>query len=55
MPKLFRVIFPGLLAITLGTTAGADDAAPASIEEALEERGWSLLSTVWASNPTSEE
>ncbi|MEA3303611.1 MAG: hypothetical protein U9Q75_10100, partial [Pseudomonadota bacterium] len=45
MPKLFHVIFPGLLAITLGATAGADNAAPASIEEALEERGWSVHRT----------
>lgn len=45
MPKLFDTILPGLLAITLSTTAGAGDDAPATIEEALEERGWSVHRT----------
>ena len=42
MPKLTHTVLPVLLAITLGTTAGAGDASPTSIEEALEEGGWSV-------------
>ncbi len=45
MPKLFHTLLPGLLAITLGTTAAADDGTPATIEEALQERGWSVHRT----------
>lgn len=45
MPKLFHTLLPGLLAITLGTTADAGDSAPATIEDALEERGWSVHRT----------
>lgn len=45
MPKLFHIVFPGLLAITLCTSAGADDGARATIEEVLEERGWSVHRT----------
>lgn len=45
MPKLFHTLLPGLLAIILSTTAGAGEGAPASIEEALEERGWSVHRT----------
>lgn len=45
MPKLFHILLPGLLAITLNSTAGADDGAPATIEEALQERGWTVHRT----------
>lgn len=45
MPKLIHTVLPGLLAITLGTAAVAGDAPPANIEEALEERGWSVHRT----------
>ena len=45
MPKLFHIVLPGLLAITLGSTAGAGDGAPATVEEALEESGWSVHRT----------
>jgi hypothetical protein len=45
MPKLFHIVLPGLLAITLGATAGASNGAPATLEEALEERGWSVHRT----------
>ncbi len=45
MPKLFHILLPGLLASTLATTAAAGDGAPATIEEALQERGWSVHRT----------
>ena len=45
MQKLFRILLPGILAITLSTTAGADDGAPATIEEALQESGWTVHRT----------